>query len=234
MLLCETGKPLIQHVWEGVSCSRLAEGACVATDALEIFQTVHGFGGSAVMTSASLTCGTERVAAVAEKMPGVEIFVNVQGDEPEMTGETVDAVIQLMLEHPQVPMATLAAPIRERAKLSDPACVKVVFDDQHRALYFSRSLIPYPREPVSDERLTADPPLFFQHLGIYAYRRDFLLEYAGQPRASLERLESLEQLRALQGGHTILVGVVPHGSVGIDTPEDYAEFVRHVRNAGAK
>ena len=230
MLLAETGKPLIQHVWEGACRSKLASGVCVATDDDEIFQAVQNFGGQAVMTSRDLTCGTERVAAVAAQMPDVDIFVNVQGDEPEMTGETVDATISLLLKHPEAVMATVAAPLRQREGLNDPACVKVVFDDQQRALYFSRSLIPYPRDGVTDELLNAEPPLFYQHMGIYAYRRDFLLRYAAMPRTSLEKTESLEQLRALQNGFSILVGVVPRSSIGIDTPEDYAAFVRRYQS----
>ena len=163
-------------------------------------------------------------------MPEVDIFVNVQGDEPEMTGETVDATISLLLKHPEAVMSTVAAPLRQRESLNDPACVKVVFDDQQRALYFSRSLIPYPRDGVTDELLNAEPPLFYQHMGIYAYRRDFLLRYAAMPRTSLEKTESLEQLRALQNGFPILVGVVPRSSIGIDTPEDYAAFVRRYQS----
>ena len=228
MLLCETGKPLIQHTWEGACQSTLAEGVCVATDDSEIFQTVSHFGGTAIMTSRNLCCGTERVAAVAEKMPGIDIFVNVQGDEPEITGANIDSVLSLLLEHADVEMATLAVPIRESEKLLDTACVKVVFDGNGHALYFSRSLIPYPRDGLNQALLDAESPLFYQHLGIYAYRRDFLLRFAKMERSSLEKAESLEQLRALENGISILVGVVKQGGIGIDTPEDYAQFVQRM------
>jgi len=122
-------------------------------------------------------------------------------------------------------MSTLATPIRSRAQLEDPACVKVVFDARHRALYFSRSVIPHPRQ-WSDGLLEADPPHFYQHVGLYAYRRDFLLRLAEMPQAPLETLEKLEQLRVLHAGHTIVVGVVDEPTFGIDTPADYEAFVR--------
>lgn len=122
-------------------------------------------------------------------------------------------------------MATLATPIRRRRQLDDPACVKVVFDDVGRALYFSRSPIPHARD-WDDALLTREPAVFYQHVGLYAYRRDFLLRLAAMPRSTLEATENLEQLRVLAAGHTILVGVIDEPTVGIDTPDDYAAFVR--------
>jgi 3-deoxy-manno-octulosonate cytidylyltransferase (CMP-KDO synthetase) len=121
-------------------------------------------------------------------------------------------------------MSTLATPIRTKEKLHDPACVKVVFDDGQRALYFSRSVIPHPRT-WHDDLLTAEPPHFYQHIGLYAYRREFLLQIAALPRPAIEQLESLEQLRVLHAGKTILVGRTDEPSIGIDTPADYAQFV---------
>ncbi|MBE6426680.1 MAG: 3-deoxy-manno-octulosonate cytidylyltransferase [Planctomycetaceae bacterium] len=226
VLLRETGKPLIQHVWEGARQSRLADGVTIAADDEEIVRTVEGFGGHCVLTGKEIACGTDRIAAVAREMPDVDVFVNVQGDEPEILGDTVDAVAALMQDAPNAVMATLAAPIRTMEKANDPSCVKVVFDSAGRALYFSRSLIPYPRDGVKEEDLLREEPLFWQHLGIYAYRRDFLLKISSLPRTKLERLESLEQLRVLENGYPILVGTVPRAGIGIDTPEDYAEFTR--------
>ena len=230
MLLNATGKSLLQHTYEGASRAEKPSGMTVATDSLEIAAEVARFGGDYQMTSEDCASGTDRVAEVARVMPEVDIFVNVQGDEPEMAGEDVDAVIQLLEDDPSAPMATLAMPIHTREQLTSPACVKVVFDAAGRALYFSRSPIPAVRD-WDDALLAANPPHFFQHLGIYAYRRDFLLSLASLPRCASEQLESLEQLRVLHHGHAIAVGVTHNVSIGIDTPEDYAAFVAR-RRAG--
>jgi 3-deoxy-manno-octulosonate cytidylyltransferase (CMP-KDO synthetase) len=134
-----------------------------------------------------------------------------------------------MLErNPTAVMATLATPIRCRRQFEDPACVKVVSDSNGKALYFSRSPIPCPRE-WDDSLLTAEPPHFFQHVGLYAYRRDFLLQLAGMRPSGLEKIEKLEQLRVLEAGYSILVGVVDEPTFGIDTPEDYRAFVEAKR-----
>jgi 3-deoxy-manno-octulosonate cytidylyltransferase (CMP-KDO synthetase) len=224
MLLAETGRPLIQHTYEAACRARRPSGVVVATDSDEIAEVVHSFGGQAVLTSPQCASGTDRVAEVARSRPDIDIFVNVQGDEPEMAGEAIDRAVALLEEHPEAPMSTLAAPIRDRGRWLDPACVKVVFDQRHRALYFSRAPIPFART-WDDRLLEQQPPLFYQHLGIYAYRRSFLLELAQLPRSATEAVESLEQLRVLDAGHSILVGVVEHPTSGIDTPSDYAQFV---------
>ncbi len=230
VLLNETGKTLIQHVWEGARQSRLADGVTIAADDEKIMNAVRDFGGDAVLTSKDIRCGTDRIAVVAQGMPDVDIFVNVQGDEPEILGEMVDSVASLLMNDMDAVMATLAAPIRSLEKARDVSCVKVVFDSKGNALYFSRSLIPYPRDGVKEEDLQKDPPVFWQHLGIYAYRRDFLLKLSSMPGTGLEKLESLEQLRVLENGFNILVGKAPRAGIGIDTPDDYAEFVRKWRN----
>ena len=228
LLLRETGKSLIQHTYEAARQARKPAGLCVATDHAEILNEVRSFGGAAEMTSADCASGTDRVAEVASGLSDVDIVVNVQGDEPELAGEAIDAAVALLEEHPQYVMSTLATPIREREKLNNPACVKVVFDDRGRALYFSRSPIPHARE-WQDGLLDAAPPLFFQHIGLYAYRRDFLLTLAHLPPSRLEQTEKLEQLRVLEAGHSIAVAVVPHATLGIDTPQDYEAFVKRQR-----
>jgi 3-deoxy-manno-octulosonate cytidylyltransferase (CMP-KDO synthetase) len=228
MLLCETGKPLIQHTFESARRATRPSGICVATDDEEIHRAVAAFGGRAVMTSPDCASGTDRVAEVARGMPEVDIFVNVQGDEPEITGASIDLAIELLENRPTAVMSTLATPIRSREQLEDPACVKVIFDAQGRAMYFSRSVIPHPRQ-WDDALLTASPPCFYQHVGLYAYRRDFLLQLAQMRPSSLEKLERLEQLRVLEAGHAILVGVIDEATFGIDTPEDYRRFVEKQR-----
>jgi 3-deoxy-manno-octulosonate cytidylyltransferase (CMP-KDO synthetase) len=228
LLLRETGKPLIQHTYESASRSTRAAGICVATDHAEIFEAVRAFGGRAEMTAADAASGTDRVAEVARRLDGVDVIVNVQGDEPEIAGRSIDLAVELLEARPDAVMTTLATPIRSREQLEDPACVKVVFDAGGRAMYFSRSAIPRARE-WDDSLLAADPPHFYQHVGLYAYRREFLLKLAAMPPSRLEKIEKLEQLRVLEAGHSILVGVVDEPTFGIDTPEDYRRFVERFR-----
>ncbi len=242
LLLSETGKPLIQHTYEAARRSTLAAGVCVATDSTEIFDAVRAFGGQVEMTDPAAPSGTDRVAELARRMTDTDIIVNVQGDEPEIAGESIDLAIALLEEDPSAVMSTLATPIRSRRQLEDPACVKVVFACHcleqaapachcveqavpvRRALYFSRSVIPHPRQ-WDDAWLLGDPPRFYQHVGLYAYRREFLLKLASMPPSPLEQIERLEQLRVLEAGYPILVGVIDEPTFGIDTPEDYRTFV---------
>ncbi len=257
MLLLAGGKPIIQHTYQSACRAQKPARVCVATDHEEIAAVVRSFGGTAVMTDPAAKCGTERVAEVARAMPQFEILVNVQGDEPEMPAWYIDLVIQLLQRDPACVMATVAAPLRERALLDNPACVKIALaladsslqvdaPRDHiadsaasppgealpgkttvrwgRALYFSRSPIPHARQ-WDDRLLTAEPPVFYQHLGLYAYRREFLLQLAQMSPSPLEELEKLEQLRVLEAGYDILVAVVPQPTLGIDTPEDYERFV---------
>jgi 3-deoxy-manno-octulosonate cytidylyltransferase (CMP-KDO synthetase) len=224
MLLRETGKTLIQHTYEAACHATRPLGVMVATDHASIAAEVERFGGLAQRTDPAARSGTDRIAEVARDLPDIEIFVKVQGDEPEISGQAIDRVVQILEEHPAAVMATLATPIRTPSQLNDPACVKVVFDRAGRALYFSRSPIPCARQ-WDPQLLAADPPHFHQHLGIYAYRRDFLLRFSQLPPSDLEQLESLEQLRVLSAGYSILVGVVPHHARGIDTWDDYRAFV---------
>jgi 3-deoxy-manno-octulosonate cytidylyltransferase (CMP-KDO synthetase) len=230
MLLRETGKTLIQHTYEAACRARRPIGVCVATDHEEIYGEVQRFGGQAVMTDPALPSGTDRVAEVARRHPEIDLFVNVQGDEPELAGASIDRVVQLLEQNPQAVMSTLATPIRQREKLLDPACVKVVFDHRGRAMYFSRSPIPMARQ-WDDALLLENPPHFHQHLGLYAYRREFLLRLAQMPTSRLENLEKLEQLRVLEAGHEILVGVIDEPSIGIDTEADYRAFVERAARA---
>ena len=231
MLLRETGKTVLQHTYEAACAARKPSGVVVATDHAEIAREVEHFRGEFVLTSRDCASGTDRVAEYARRAPKAEILVNVQGDEPEISPDAIDRVIELLEQNPSAGMATLATPIATAEQLANPACVKVVFDEEGRAMYFSRSPIPFVRDPDTSRPFN-DPPLFHQHLGIYAYRRDVLLEFASMKPSSLEQAEKLEQLRMLQTGGTILVGVVDHAASGIDTPADYAAFVARRRAAG--
>ncbi len=231
MLLRETGKTVLQHTYEAACAARKPSGVVIATDHAEIAREAECFRGDYVLTSRDCASGTDRVAEYARRAPKAEILVNVQGDEPEISPDNIDRVIELLEQDPSAGMATLATPIATAEQLANPACVKVVFDEGGRAMYFSRSPIPFVRDP-DPTRPFNDPPLFYQHLGIYAYRRDVLLEFAAMKPSSLEQAEKLEQLRMLQTGGTILVAVVDHAASGIDTPADYAAFVARRKAAG--
>ncbi|SIO01905.1 3-deoxy-manno-octulosonate cytidylyltransferase (CMP-KDO synthetase) [Singulisphaera sp. GP187] len=231
-LLSETGRPLIQHVVEAARRSTRLDRIIVATDDRAIAEAVAGFGGEYAMTRADHPSGTDRVAEVAEGLPEAGIVVNLQGDEPEITPHALDLVIALLENDPDASMATLATPIRSEADYLDPSCVKVVCTAAGQALYFSRSPIPYHRDGRPDA--ASSLPLAYLHLGLYAYRRDFLLKLATLPPSPLEKIEKLEQLRVLEAGHRIAVGLVDEPSVGIDTPDDYRRFVERWRSAGGE
>jgi len=226
-LLDRTGKPLIQHVVESVRPARLIERVVVATDDERIARAVEGLGCQAVMTPAQCRSGTDRVAqaATALGLADDDIVVNVQGDEPDMPAELVDQLVGV-LQGADEPMATLAVPL-EGPEVDDPAKVKVVCDLQGRAMYFSRSTVPYDRDRTGAVR-------YLLHLGIYAYRVGFLCRLAGLPATPAEQAEKLEQLRALEHGYDIKVALACCGyrGAGIDTPQDYERFVRDVERRG--
>lgn len=228
MLLAETGKPLIQHTYESALKATKPVGVTVAVDHPSVFQAVCGFGGKVLMTDPNAASGTDRVAEVARTRSDIDAIINVQGDEPEMDPTAIDLCIDLLEKNPRAAIATLATPIRTRTNLEDPACVKVILNHQGEAIYFSRSVIPHPRA-WDDQLLSKSPPVYLQHLGIYGYRRDFLLSIQQVPPSPLEETEKLEQLRFLQAGYSIVVGIVPHAPRGIDTRNDYDAFVRRQR-----
>jgi 3-deoxy-manno-octulosonate cytidylyltransferase (CMP-KDO synthetase) len=224
-LLRETGKYLIQHVYER-ACESRAAAVVVATDDLRIVEAVRSFGGNVAMTRDDHPSGTDRVAEVAETLDA-DIIVNLQGDEPMIEPATLDLVAQLLENDREAQMATLAVPLHSAEAWRDPNCVKVVCDKLGRALYFSRSPIPFVRDGEPDFATGR----FLQHLGLYAYRRDFLLQLAKLPPEPIEVTEKLEQLRVLALGYRIQVGVVAHAHRGVDTPADYQRFVQMYRAA---
>jgi 3-deoxy-manno-octulosonate cytidylyltransferase (CMP-KDO synthetase) len=223
-LLSETGRPLIVHVIEAARRAQSLQRIIVATDDTRIAHAVTSFGGEVMMTRADHPTGTDRVAEVAARLERARIIVNLQGDEPEISGHALDLVVALLEADPEAKVATLATPIRDKAIYLDPACVKVVCNRRGRALYFSRSPIPCHRDGLPD-LAAATPPVAYLHLGLYAFRREFLLELGSLPPSPLEAAEKLEQLRVLDAGYPIAVGCVDEPSVGIDTPEDYKRFV---------
>jgi 3-deoxy-manno-octulosonate cytidylyltransferase (CMP-KDO synthetase) len=227
-LLRQTGKYLIQHVVERARLARGVSAVVVATDDERIAAAVRSFGGTVAMTRPDHPSGTDRVAEVAKTL-NADLIVNLQGDEPLIEPASLELLAEMLRTDRTSDMATLAVPIRTKEQWLNPACVKVVCDARGRALYFSRSPIPFVRDGEPD--FAVRPARFLQHLGLYAYRRSFLLELASLPVEPLENFEKLEQLRVLAVGRRIAVGVVEQAGLGVDTPADYAEFVRHCRQA---
>jgi 3-deoxy-manno-octulosonate cytidylyltransferase (CMP-KDO synthetase) len=226
----KTGKPLIRHVVERVRGASSVTRVIVATDDDRILKAVRGFGCEVVMTRSDHPNGTSRLAEVAGAMAAAEapVLVNVQGDEPEIEPGVIDELVAGLLADAAAPMATLASDFNEGEDPGDPNIVKLVtcvVGGRRRAMYFSRSLIPFDR----DRRGLVGP---LKHPGLYAYRRGFLLRYAGLAATPLEQAEQLEQLRALEHGYAIAVvrTVVRHH--GIDTPQQYEEFVKRVKAQG--
>ena len=207
------GQPMIRRVYEGAARSRLLEALIVATDDPRILSAVEAFGGRAVLTSRDHNTGTDRVAEVARGLEA-EVVVNIQGDEPFVLAGMIDEIVEPLLQDPGLPMCTSRHEIRDPQDFANPNVVKVVVNLAGEALYFSRSLIPYPRK-TEGRRV-------YEHIGLYAYRRDFLLKYAALPQTPLEKLESLEQLRALEHGYRLRVVETrqPYVPLSVDTPED--------------
>lgn len=246
MLLSETGWPLIRHTYEQAKKARLAQKVVIATDDERIFQAVRSFGGEVVMTDPNHPTGTDRLAEVATNfLPNADLIVNVQGDEPELEPEKIDLLITLA-QASDCAMATLVTPFPSHLQSGagsplDPNCVKAVLGSPisvpttlnggeaspsrvgYQALYFSRSLVPYPRD---SQGCVLQPENYFLHLGIYAYHPRFLQEYVKLPQTPLEITEKLEQLRILEHGYRIVAGVVTHATAGVDTRADYEAFVK--------
>lgn len=226
LLLDATGKPLIQYVWEtACQCPEFSD-VIVATDSEEIADVVRAFGGRAEMTGQHQS-GTDRIAEVVRRCcPTADAVVNLQGDEPELDPSVVASLVT-EFSGSGCEMSTVATPINDPAIVRDPNCVKVVTDVNGRALYFSRSPIPFSRDlPVEAYFKDGEPSPWLLHVGLYAYRRDFLLQLTTMPPSPLEQMERLEQLRALQAGARISLAVIDHPAVGIDTPADYEAFIR--------
>lgn len=222
------GKPMIQRVYERAAQARMLDGLYVATDDDRIVRTVEAFGGRAVMTSPTHRSGTDRLAEAAQSI-SADIVVNIQGDQPFVDPVMIEEAVQPLLDDASLDMSTLMHPILRQESFSDPGVVKVVVDLAGNALYFSRSLIPYPRENNSHS--------VYEHVGLYAYRRDFLLTFARLAPTILEQVESLEQLRALEHGYRIRVvetKAADHefSGLSIDTQQDLERAEGMLRERG--
>ncbi|HEY7318358.1 MAG TPA: 3-deoxy-manno-octulosonate cytidylyltransferase [Candidatus Binatia bacterium] len=233
------GKPMIQRVYESASKAQSLDRVLVATDDRRIEAVVRGFGGEVLMTSKHHASGTDRLAEVARKIKA-HWFVNVQGDLPFIHPDTITRVVRPMRRDRSIPMATVRTPIFDEAQWRDPNIVKVLTDREGFALYFSRSPIPYVRNGAVDlngnkvARGSKGRLWGYRHVGLYVYRRDFLLKFARLRPTPLEQIESLEQLRALAHGYRIYVAAAEEWSVEVDTPEDLVRAENYLKRRGAK
>jgi 3-deoxy-manno-octulosonate cytidylyltransferase (CMP-KDO synthetase) len=212
------GKPMIQRVYEQVRQAALITRVIVATDDERIASVVRGFGGEAVMTPVECRSGSDRVALVARAMEDLEIVVNVQGDEPLLVPATIDEAVRPLIADPTIEVGTLVRKIEDPLEIDNPGIVKVTLDRRGFCLYFSRSPIPYVRGHAKDFWVTHQT--FYKHVGLYVFRRKFLLTYASLAPTPLEEAEQLEQLRILEHGHRIRATVTTYDSIHVDTPED--------------
>ena len=250
VLAKDTGKFLIQHVYEQAKLAKLPDMVIIAADDKRIAEAAKSFGAECIMTNPDCPSGTDRIA---EAVGGLDfdIVINLQGDEPEIDPANIDAVAQLLVDNPKCQMATLAADFETKEQIADPNIVKVVVvssveriaDSKNLhatryplsancgiAIYFSRSIIPYDRQQGG----TGEIKNYLRHIGIYAYRKEFLLKITKLAQTPLEKLEKLEQLRAIENGFDILVAKVKHTCAGIDTPVQYAEFVKRYKSRRGK
>ncbi len=223
------GKPMIQHVVERAKSVDLLSRVVVATDNQKIADCVASFGGEYVMTRDDHVSGSDRLAEAAELLSISEhdVVVNIQGDQPLFPAEVVEQVAGPLLEDPALPMSTLIYKIVRPEEIDDPNHVKTVFDRDNYALYFSRSSIPFQRNPEEVET-----PTYYKHLGFYAYRKGFLLTFVALPEGEWERFEKLEQLRALEYGYKIKVVLTRHDSIEVDTPEDLRRVEEYINSGG--
>jgi 3-deoxy-manno-octulosonate cytidylyltransferase (CMP-KDO synthetase) len=213
------GKPMIQHTYENSLKSKLLNKVVVAVDDEKVAQVIKDFGGTAIMTPKDVTTGSDRIAIAARQIEGVRIIVNIQGDEPFIQGEMIDQAIEPLLFDSSVQITTLAKRIESTEELKSPAIVKVVFDYQNYAMYFSRSPIPYVREARTNlDRITKSD--IYKHIGLYAFRKDALIKFTSLEETDLERSEKLEQLRMLENGMKIKVVETEFETLAVDTPED--------------
>jgi len=227
VLAKDTGKFLIQHTYEQACLAKLPEKVIIAADDHKVVAAAETFGAECIMTSVEHKSGTDRIAEAVADLD-VDIIINLQADEPEIDPGNIDYLAELLikaqdskLKTQNYEMATLAADFQNAQQIADPNIVKVITDCNNSAIYFSRFPIPYDREKSG----VGNVQQYLRHLGIYAYRKEFLLKITSLPQTPLEKIEKLEQLRTIENGFNILVGKVEHTCDGIDTPEQYAEFV---------
>lgn len=232
------GKPMIQHTYESVKKSKLVKNVIVAVDDQKVYDTVVSFGGNAKITPKDIRSGSDRIAYVAETLPDSEIIVNVQGDEPFIPGRMIDEAVEPLVFDHSINISTLASRITTVDEFTSPAVVKVVFDYENNALYFSRAPVPHVRDASSDyERVKTGQ--VYKHIGLYVYRKKELMKFSSLEQTDLEKTEQLEQLRMLENGMDIRVVISNFNSLSVDTPSDlerarnfYANHIEQGFNLG--
>ncbi len=230
-LLDLLGKSMVQRVYEQAKKASRLQRVIVATDDDRIAHVVRDFGGEVMLTPMEIKSGSDRVAAVAAKNDG-DIFVNIQGDEPLIAPQMIDQAAEILIDDPHAVVGTLAKRLTTGLELSNPGVVKVVVDKNSNALYFSRSIIPYVRDEQNPTKWI-DKRAFYKHIGLYVFRRDFLLEFTKTPESSLEQSERLEQLRILENGYKIKVTFTEYDSIPIDTQADAERVIAILKQQGS-
>jgi len=225
VLAADTGKFLIQHTYEQACSAKLVDKVIIAADDERIAKACASFAAECVMTSPDCPSGTDRIAEAVGRLD-VDIVINLQADEPEIDPSNIDILAKLMIDNPDAQMGALVSDFKNTEQIADPNIVKAIIDTNGRAIYFSRSVMPYDRDNAGIGQ-TAN---YLRHIGIYAYRKDFLLKITSLPQSKLEQIEKLEQLRAIENGYSIATAKVEHKCDGIDTPQQYAEFVKRYVN----
>ncbi len=213
------GKPMIQHVWERAKRCRLLDEVMIACDDRRVYMIAKKFGAHVVLTSTDLASGTDRIAEAVKNFK-IEIVINIQGDEPLIDPKTIDALAEVLIKDKTCVMVTVIKEITQPNELNNPNVVKVVIDKHKDAMYFSRSLIPFNRDSKKTNRIR-----YFKHLGLYGYRKKFLMRFKDLPKSFLEKVEQLEQLRVLEAGYKIKTIQTHKETISVDTPED----LEHVR-----
>ena len=224
VLAKDTGKFLVQHTYERAKKAKCVQKVIIATDSQKVVDACNLFGAECVMTSPDHQSGTDRIAEAVANIDA-DIIINLQADEPEIDPDCIDELAGLLKDNPDADMATLVAPFEDVAQIADPNVVKCITDSNGRAIYFSRSVIPYSR----DDAGIGNKDMYLRHLGIYAYRKDFILTITKKAQTPLELSEKLEQLRAVECGFSIITAKVRHCWEGIDTPEQYKRFVERMK-----
>jgi 3-deoxy-manno-octulosonate cytidylyltransferase (CMP-KDO synthetase) len=217
------GKPMIQHVWERAKQSLVLEDVIIACDDQRVADVAKGFGAKVVSTAKGHASGTDRIIEVINPLD-VRVVINIQGDEPLIHPMMIDAVARALLDNSNVFMSTIMKKIENAEEINDPHVVKVVVDKNNFALYFSRAAIPY--YPANSE---IKEPVYYKHIGLYGYTKDFLFTYKNLPVSKLEKTERLEQLRVLEEGYRIKVVETKYDTIGVDTSEDLEKVRRYLR-----
>ena len=220
VLMDIAGRSMLQRVFERVSRTRKLASIVVATDDERVLDHARSFGAEAVMTAPDHPSGTDRCSEALQAVGGGhDAVINIQGDEPFVDPQALDKTIQLLVDSPEAVVSTLIAPIKTSEDLHNPSVVKVVIGKKQEALYFSRAIIPYIRD-VAEIHKWLQYGQFYEHVGLYVYRRDILMQYVKWPQGTLEKLENLEQLRLLENGYKIVCAQIANAAICIDTPED--------------